>query len=144
MTKKPKNLKKQKRILFIAGAFLISIIALILIIANFKNNIVFFYSPSELKELHFKPSKIIRVGGLIKKDSIHNNMEQGLVFTVTDLKEDLTISFKGIKPDLFRENQGIVAKGKLDAKSGIFIAEELLAKHDEKYMPLEIKNSLKK
>ncbi len=139
-----KNNRKQKRITFIICAFLISIIALILIIINFKNNIVFFYSPSELKQISIPSNKIIRVGGLIKENSIKQDQKLGLVFTITDLESDLIISFQGIKPDLFREGQGMVAKGIFNPESNIFIADELLAKHDENYMPPEVKNSLKK
>ncbi len=137
------NQKKRKRILFVGLAFLISIISLILIITNFKNNIVFFYSPSELKQIQITPQKIIRVGGLIKSGSIKQDIDLGLIFTITDNETDLDISFNGIKPDLFRENQGMVAKGRLDIKNNIFKADELLAKHDEKYMPPEVKKSLK-
>lgn len=138
-----KNPKKRHRILFISSAFLISLIALILIVINFKSNIVFFYSPTELREISLKPNQIIRVGGLVKKGSIKQEQNLGLIFTVTDLQSDLTINFKGIKPDLFREDQGMVAKGKLDQNSGVFMADELLTKHDEKYMPPEVKKSLK-
>jgi cytochrome c-type biogenesis protein CcmE len=146
MTKvvKRKNKHKQRRILFIAIAFLVSITSLILIILNFKSNIVFFYSPSELNEANIMPNKVIRVGGLIKEGSITNNKEKGLIFTVTDLQSDLVIAFNGIKPDLFRSGQGMIAKGKFDKQNNIFIADELLAKHDENYMPPEVKNSLKK
>ena len=138
-----KNNKKRKRIIFVSLAFLISIISLILIIVNFKNNIVFFYSPSELLTLENIPKKIIRVGGLVKDHSIKKDEENVLTFTITDLEKDLQISFKGITPDLFKEGQGVVAKGKFDVKNNIFIASELLAKHDEKYMPPEVKKSLK-
>ena len=140
MTKK-RNKNKEKRILFIVGSFLISLIALILIVLNFKNNIVFFYSPSELKSASIKAGQEIRVGGLVKEGSIKKDAS-GLIFTITDLENDLTIRFNGIKPDLFREKQGVVARGKLSV-SGVFIADELLAKHDEKYMPPEVKKSLK-
>lgn len=143
MKQKTKNSKKQKRIIFITSAFAISLIALILIVINFRNNIVFFYSPSELKSIKLKENQIIRVGGLVKNGSIIQDEKSGLTFTVTDLENDLIVNFKGIKPDLFREGQGMVAKGKIDKISGIFLADELLTKHDEKYMPPEVKKSLK-
>jgi cytochrome c-type biogenesis protein CcmE len=140
---KRKNSRKQKRILFISCVFLISLVSLIFIILSFKSNIVFFYSPSELKEVSVSQNTVIRVGGLIKEGSIEQDLEAGLVFTITDNENDLVITFKGIKPDLFREGQGMIAKGKFNLAKNIFVADELLAKHDENYMPPEIKNSLK-
>lgn len=140
---KTKNKAKHKRALFIFSSFVISLVALILIIINFRSSIIFFYSPTELKNLPNLPTKIIRVGGLVKEGSINHDLEKGLIFTITDLENDLVINFKGIKPDLFREGQGMLAKGKIDQKTNEFEAQELLAKHDENYMPPEVKKSLK-
>ena len=118
--------------------------ALIFIIVNFKNNLVFFYSPSELKTAKISANQIIRIGGMIEDGSIKNLPDSVLEFNITDFEETIKISFKGIKPDLFREGQGTVAKGTWNKENNIFIASELLTKHDEKYMPPEVAKSLKK
>ena len=137
------NKKKWQRIRFIGVCATISLAALLFIIFNFRDNIVFFYSPSELPNVTQKIAnkKIIRVGGLVKDGSIlisGNNLQ----FVITDLKSDLIITYAGIKPDLFREKQGVVAKGFFDEEKNIFIASELLSKHDEKYMPPEVKKAI--
>ena len=141
------NLKKRQRIKFIVVLSLISLTALTFIILNFRDNIIFFYSPSELSSLTISDQKIIRVGGLIKDGSIKytaNNLE----FVITDFKADLKIKYSGIKPDLFREGQGMVAKGLWknggDKKHEVFIASEVLTKHDEKYMPPEVAKAIGK
>lgn len=139
---KKSNKRKKQRIKFIALLTLISLSALAFIITNFKSNIVFFYSPTELKELEVVPKKIIRVGGLVKENSVKYS-SGNLEFVITDLTSELKIQYSGIKPNLFRENQGIVAKGILNSKANTFIADELLAKHDENYMPPEVKKAIK-
>ena len=111
-----------------------------LILKNFNENIVFFYTPSELKEKHVA-GEIIRIGGLVQEHSIHK-INEVLQFTITDNKASLLIYFEGSPPNLFREGQGIVAKGRL--VNNIFIADEILAKHDENYMPKEVAQALKK
>ena len=136
--------KKKQRIIFVIATSIISLAALLFIITNFNNNIVFFYSPSELKNIRISDKKIIRVGGLVRKGSIRSLPNSILEFTITDLEEELKIQYQGIKPNLFREKQGMIAKGFLDKKNDIFIAQELLAKHDENYMPPEVAKSLKK
>jgi cytochrome c-type biogenesis protein CcmE len=140
---KRQNLKR-RRIIFVTSSFLISLVALVFIVINFRDNIVFFYSPSELKTLKISADKTIRVGGLVKKNSVKYLADSAMEFTITDLKEDLVINYRGIKPDLFREGQGTVAKGVFDKEKNIFFAKELLTKHDEKYMPPEVARSLKK
>jgi len=140
---KKNNLRKQKRIRFIAITTLISLAGLWFIISNFRDNIVFFYSPSELLELKTPNQKIIRVGGLVKEGSIVN-IGNDLEFVITDFKSDLKIKYSGIKPDLFREKQGMISKGIWDRQNDVFIATEILTKHDEKYMPPEISKALKK
>ena len=138
-----KNKYKQKRIIFVTSIFAISILALIFIVTNFKNNIVFFYSPSEFEQIKAS-KKLIKVGGLVKKDSVKKINSLSTEFVITDNKKDLKIHYKGILPDLFREGQGIVAKGKLNPKIQTFQTKELLVKHDENYMPPEVAKSLKK
>jgi len=139
-----KKTNKKQRIIFVASIFSISIAALIFIIVNFKNNLVFFYSPSELKVAKISANQIIRIGGMIEEGSVKNLSDSILEFSITDYQETIKIRFKGIKPDLFREGQGTVAKGIWDKETNIFIAGELLTKHDEKYMPPEVAKSLKK
>lgn len=131
---------KYKRLrYFLISIFFISL-ALWLILRNFNENIVFFFSPTDLSSKNIQ-EQIIRVGGLVKEGSIKRN-DQILEFIITDNNNDLNIKFEGVAPNLFREKQGIIAKGKLVNK--IFIASELLAKHDENYMPKEVADSLKK
>ncbi|MFT6219813.1 MAG: cytochrome c-type biogenesis protein CcmE [Myxococcota bacterium] len=141
------NLRKKQRIKFISILSLVSIAALVFIITNFRDNIVFFYSPTELLSFDnsekISQQKIIRVGGLIKEGSVKNS-SNNLEFVITDLKEEIKITYSGIKPDLFRENQGMVAKGFWDNEKFFFVASELLAKHDENYMPPEVAKALEK
>ena len=147
MAKKIKNLpknniiskKRNQRITFIALSFLICLAGLSFILVTFKDNIVFFYSPSEFFQT--KPSKIIRVGGLVKKDSVILDGKK-LSFVISDYENELRITYQGIAPNLFRVGQGIVAKGKFDFEQKVFIAQELLVKHDENYMPPQVKKTL--
>ena len=133
---------KSRRILFVCGILTISIISLIFIINNFKDNIVFFYSPSEFDKIIFS-KKNIRVGGMIKENSIQKIDSLTIIFTITDYKNELKIKYSGILPDLFREGQGVVANGKYFSDENIFITDELLVKHDENYMPPEVAKNLK-
>lgn len=136
---------KKKRLIFVGSIFVISLIALILIVTNFRDNIVFFYSPSELHQnLGKTKGKTIRIGGLVVKGSVEKIDALTTKFKVSDLKEELLVEHRGIVPDLFREEQGIVARGVFDAKKNIFLSQELLIKHDENYMPPEVKESLHK
>ena len=138
-----KNLNhKQKRSIFVAGIFIISIISLIFILNNFQNNIVFFFSPSEIDKIRSSLSSV-RVGGMIKKDSIKKIDALTTEFVITDYQNDLSINYKGILPDLFREEQGVVAKGNLNIVENKFYTNELLVKHDENYMPPEVAKDLK-
>ncbi len=108
----------------------------------FNDNLMFFYSPSEVVAGEAPPGHPIRVGGLVTTGSV-KRQENGLTvnFDITDNAETVTIEYTGILPDLFREGQGIIARGKLDA-DGVFVAEEVLAKHDENYMPPEVADAL--
>lgn len=136
---------KKQRILFIAIVFAVSILALIFITINFRDNIVFFYSPSELLNNEIKQkisNQNFRVGGLVKKGSITKINSIESKFTITDNNNEIAVYYYGILPNLFRENQGVVAKGRL--VEDIFITKELLVKHDENYVPLEVKNAIKK
>jgi cytochrome c-type biogenesis protein CcmE len=141
MFKKSLN-NKQKRLVFVAGIFFISIISLIFILTNFQNNIVFFFSPSEIDKIRSSHASV-RVGGMIKKDSIKKIDALSTEFIITDYQNELTINYRGILPDLFRDEQGVVAKGKINITENKFYSSELLVKHDENYMPPEVAKDLK-
>jgi len=116
--------------------------AAILILINSKNNIVFFYTPSELMKLNVDKNKIIRIGGIVKKNSIQKGLNDTSVrFIITDNQKDIFVEYKGILPDLFREKQGAVVEGILINDNEIK-AKRVLAKHDENYMPASIKKQL--
>jgi len=114
-----------------------------MILVALKESVVFFYSPTNLLEKRPSPDRRVRVGGLVKKNK-QIYAKNGLInlFVVTDNKTDITVRFTGILPDLFREGQGVVAEGKM-GPSGIFLADEVLAKHDENYMPPEVAEALR-
>ncbi len=138
---------KKKRLKFIGVIFTISLLALIFIISNFRNNIVFFYSPSELRDekiMQKAQSRQVRVGGLVKEGSVKKIDALNSEFVITDLKEELKINYRGLLPDLFREQQGVVANGKFDVEKNEFFSSELLIKHDENYMPPEVARALVK
>jgi cytochrome c-type biogenesis protein CcmE len=113
-----------------------------IILSNLKDNIVFFYPPSEVYKISYDDNKV-RVGGIVKEGSIQKISGAKISFIITDNIAEMEIIFDGIVPALFREKQGIVAEGKLISEKS-FLAKKLLAKHDENYMPPEIVNSIKK
>ena len=114
-----------------------------LVLTAFEDNLVFFFSPTDLQAKTVTPEQRIRIGGLVEQGSLGKSKD-GLVanFRITDLQNVVPVTFKGILPNLFREGQGIVAAGQL--VKGSFIASEVLAKHDETYMPKEVADALKK
>ena len=117
-------------------------VALYFVIKAIENKMVFFYSPTDIVNLNDMPIKKIRVGGMVLENSIKYKKDGLSVnFVITDYKNKLAISFKGILPDLFREKQGIIAEGRYTANG--FIASRVLAKHDENYMPPEVYKALK-
>jgi cytochrome c-type biogenesis protein CcmE len=114
-----------------------------LALTAFRENMQFFFSPSQVVAGEAPKDKVIRVGGLVTKGSVQRASDSLQVkFVVTDMAQNVTIQYTGILPDLFREGQGIIATGKLQADGG-FIAQEVLAKHDENYMPPEVNQALK-
>lgn len=123
----------KKRLLTISITLLSVALGVWILLDAMSDSIIFFYSPSQLNKLD--PNKEIRVGGIVKPGSIDKKSEDTIEFCITDNNASLNIRYKGMIPALFRENQAIVAKGKLT--DSIFIATELLAKHDENYMPHE-------
>ena len=134
--------KVKKRISFLSIFLIISIITVFFVLKSLTDNILYFKSPTEIKlsnEINF--NKKIRIGGMVKKDSILIDSKE-IKFIVTDFKNELIVSYKGVVPNLFSEEKGVVAEGKLKDKK-FFIADRILAKHDEKYMPPELKDILK-
>ena len=138
---------RQKRFSFIGLGLLLISGAAALVLSAFEDNIVFFHSPTEIvnkfRAQKLKPAQRLRVGGLVEKGSV-TKISDGATnrFKVTDLNNSITVEFRGILPDLFREGQGIVAEGFY--QNNIFTATDVLAKHDETYMPPEVAEALKK
>ena len=135
--------KVKKRVSLLVVLFSSSVIAIFFILQSLNSNILYFKSPTDIKnnqDINFK--KKIRVGGMVKKNSLIIN-EQEIKFIITDFNNELKISFSGTVPNLFSEEKGVVAEGKLQDKS-FFIADRMLAKHDENYMPPELKDIMKK
>jgi cytochrome c-type biogenesis protein CcmE len=134
--------RKRRRLYFVLLGLIGLGTASALMLTAMEDNIVFFFSPSEMKERAVAPEQRLRVGGLVEQGSVLKTGET-VRFTVTDNAERLTIQYTGILPDLFREGQGIVAEGKM-SRDGVFMASDVLAKHDENYMPPEVAEALKK
>ena len=134
--------RKQKRISVILGGLAILGVAAGLVLYALRDSIVFFYTPSEISEKAIKPGQRLRIGGLVEKGSVKKSDGAVVNFVVTDTIKALAVTFNGQLPDLFREGQGVVAEGVLDA-GGTFRADTVLAKHDEKYMPKDLSDKLK-
>ena len=135
--------KVKKRIFFLIFIFLLSTIAVFYIIKSLNKNILYFSSPTEIKQKEDIPfRKPMRVGGMVKKGSIIIN-EKSIQFIVTDFENEILINYSGTVPNLFGEEKGVVAEGELRDKN-FFIADRILAKHDENYMPPEIKKIIEK
>ena len=117
--------------------------AILLILFNTKNNIVFFYTPTELLENNVLLDQKIRIGGYVKKNSFKKKSSDKYEFKITDTKNELIVSYEGMLPDLFREGQGTVVEGLLNKANNI-VASKVYAKHDENYMPASIKRELEK
>ena len=133
---------RQKRFLFIVIALAAVAIASVLVVKALRSNITYFYSPSQIKSGEAPADQQFRVGGMVVPGSLQRDPNSIRVrFIVTDNAEEFEIVYDGILPDLFSEGQGVVARGRLD--NGVFIAEEVLAKHDETYMPPEVADSMK-
>jgi cytochrome c-type biogenesis protein CcmE len=127
--------RRHKRIAFIAAGLAGVVLAAALVLSAFKNNIVFFFSPSQIAAKQAPTNRTFRIGGLVEKNTLKRD-EDGLTvrFTVTDTATSIPVVYKGILPDLFKEGRGCVAQGKVGA-DGVFYADSILAKHDENYMP---------
>jgi cytochrome c-type biogenesis protein CcmE len=132
--------KVKLRFFFIILVLITLILSVFLILKSLEENVVYFKSPSDIKTLSESDKNKIRVGGMVKKDSISIN-EKKLNFIITDFKNEINVSFSGAVPNLFSEGKGVVAEGYLKDKS-FFLATKILAKHDENYMPPEVKAAL--
>ncbi len=135
--------RKQRRLTLIAVAGLVIAAAGGLVLYALTDRIVFFNSPSDVVAKHPAPGTRIRLGGLVKEGSVVRGQDAKVSFAITDTVGSVPVAFVGILPDLFREGQGVVAEGAFDA-DGMFRADTVLAKHDERYMPKEVADALKK
>ena len=133
--------KVKLRFIFVFLILLSAILSVFLILKSLEENVVYFFSPTEIKNLSELKNSKIRIGGMVKDQSIIINSEK-ITFIITDFKNEVNISYSGSVPNLFQEGKGVVAEGFLKDRS-FFIADRILAKHDENYMPPEVKESLK-
>jgi cytochrome c-type biogenesis protein CcmE len=135
--------RKQRRLVLIGSGLAVLAVAAALVLSALKDSIVFFNSPTDVVERKVKAGDRIRLGGLVKPGSLARGDNLNVRFEVTDGNRAIPVAYTGILPDLFREGQGVVTEGALDA-SGLFKADTVLAKHDETYMPKEVADALKK
>lgn len=133
--------RKQRRATLIAASVAILATAVILMLFAFKDSVVFFHTPSDVAEKRIETGQRFRLGGLVAKDSVKRGEGTKVSFAVTDTLKTLPVTYDGILPDLFREGEGVVAEGRL-GPDGTFLADSVLAKHDETYMPPEVQKSL--
>ena len=132
--------KVKLRFLFVSTILLILILTVFLILKSLEENVVYFQSPSEIKSLTELTNNKIRVGGMVKKNSINMNSDE-VNFIITDFKNEINVTYSGAVPNLFEEGKGVVAEGVLKDRN-FFSATKILAKHDENYMPPEVKAAL--
>ena len=132
---------KRKRLWLLVGSLCVLGAATALVLSALSDNLVFFYSPTQMAEKHPGPDRRLRIGGLVEQGSVKKD---GAVvrFTVTDTHKTISVVYRGLLPDLFREGQGVIAEGSL-GPDGVFVAREVLAKHDENYMPPEVAKAIK-
>ena len=131
-----------QRLLFILLTLVIILSAVLLILYNTRENVSYFYTPSEIDKSDIIINKIIRIGGFVENNSFSKISSSSFKFKITDEKKSINVNYIGILPDLFREGQGVVIEGYF--KKGLLQATEILAKHDENYMPKEVADILKK
>ena len=132
--------KVKLRITFILLAFVSLILIVFLILKSLEENVVYFKSPTEIKNLTELTKKKVRIGGMVKKDSLEVKAKE-INFVITDFKNEIKVSYSGIIPNLFEEEKGVVAEGFIQDRK-FFVAKKILAKHDENYMPPEVKKAL--
>src|ERR1700760_62705 len=135
--------RRQRRLTMIGGSLAVLAAAAALVLNAMRDSIVFFSTPTMVAEKHVAPGKRFRLGGLVQPGSLTRGDNLFVMFKVADGGATLPVSYQGILPDLFREGQGVVAEGSLDA-AGTFKADTVLAKHDENYMPKDVADALKK
>jgi len=135
--------KVKSRILFLVLLLLLATVVIFFIFKSLEENIVYFFSPSEIYDKpNISLNEKIRIGGLVKEDSIFKD-QTSIKFIITDLKKEIIVSYSGAVPNLFSEGKGVIAEGELKDKK-YFVADEILAKHDENYMPPEVSKALEK
>lgn len=134
--------RKQRRLSLIAAAGSILALAVGLVLYAFQDTIVFFATPSEVQAGTLEPGTRLRLGGLVEDGSVVRGQGTTVAFSITDTEATVPVVYEGILPDLFREGQGVVTEGRFDAE-GVFVADTVLAKHDENYMPREVADALK-
>ena len=135
--------KARSRIIILMFLLVLSIVVIFVVLKSLEENVVYFFSPTEIyNKENISFNKKIRVGGLVKEGSLTNN-QKSINFIVTDLNNEIIVSYSGLLPNLFSEGKGVVAEGKLKDKK-YFIADKILAKHDENYMPSEVSKALEK
>ena len=139
----PVTRKKKRLYTVIAGLTMLGVAAA-LVLTAFEDNIVFFYSPTDITEKALRPGQTVRLGGLVQAESV-KKASDGVTteFVITATNKTISVRYAGLLPDLFREGQGVVTQGSL-GPDGTFVASEVLAKHDENYMPKEVADALKK
>jgi cytochrome c-type biogenesis protein CcmE len=135
--------KKRRRLAFAIALLIAGGVGAALIVSTLQDNVLYFYSPSDIVDKHVAMGVAIRIGGLVEKKSIHHDLGIGVSFIVTDGKRAVPVHYQGVLPDLFREGQGMIALGAL-GPGGVFDASQVLAKHDERYMPPEVVDALKR
>jgi len=134
---------RQRRITLVVGILAGVSLAGVLALNAFRDNVMFFFDPSQVAAGEAPIEKRFRLGGMVRPGSVDRRAGSlDMSFVVTDFKQDVKVVYSGVVPDLFRENQGVVAHGRL-GRDGIFVADEILAKHDENYMPPEVARAIK-
>ena len=135
--------KVKSRILFLVLLLLLATVVIFFIFKSLEENIVYFFSPSEIYDRpNISLNEKIRIGGLVKEDSIFKD-QTSIKFIITDLKKEIIVSYSGLVPNLFSEGKGVIAEGELKDKK-YFVADKILAKHDENYMPPEVSKALER
>ena len=135
--------KVKSRIFFLAFLLILATILIFIVLRSLEENVVYFFSPTEIyNKTNISFEKKIRVGGLVKMNSVNKNVTS-INFVITDLKNEIVVTYNGLAPNLFAEGKGVIAEGKLKDKK-YFVADKILAKHDENYMPPEVSKALEK
>ncbi|HHH39107.1 MAG TPA: cytochrome c maturation protein CcmE [Sedimenticola sp.] len=134
---------RHKRLWFVLAGLAGLVLATWLVLNALDNNLSYFFSPTEVAERKAPADHVFRLGGLVETGSLQRGQEMTVRFTVTDNAHKVQVEYTGILPDLFQEGQGVIAQGRLN-EQGVFVADEVLAKHDENYMPPEVADALQK